>query len=253
MIINRPSMHTFLRRFLSWGITTVTINGIDANWATYNNATGEIGLNFETNSFADGIYYATLTYELAGGATTQIVSSTSYVVGHRNILMMIVDDWAIDASPLYNTNNNVFLPNMPNLKTLADNGLLFSRAYAQPVCSPTRATMMTGRQVFQHGIGIPGEEGAFSEGETTIPEAFTPYATASVGKWHWGGGDEFYGITGGGVQAYTNWSKNSNGSSTTVTNYSTSDQVDEAVKFIATNDAASTPWFMWAAFNAPPP
>ena len=154
---------------------------------------------------------------------------------------------------------------MPNLQTLADNGLLFSRAYAQPVCSPTRATMMTGRQVFQHNVGFPDESESFSEDEITLPEVFTsmgsPYAMASVGKWHLGGGDtgyadrggwdEFYGITGGGVSSYTSWEKNSNGSSATSTNYTTTDQVDETLTFIATQEVANTPWFMWVAFNAP--
>ena len=79
---------------------------------------------------------------LAVYANEQVERGTYKV--HANILLMIVDDWGIDASSLYNDDPSVFLAKMPNLQTLADEGLLFNRAYSQPLCSPTRATILTG-------------------------------------------------------------------------------------------------------------
>lgn len=180
-----------------------------------------------------------------------------------NILLMIVDDWGVDASARDNATPGGLFAKMPHMNQLADEGIRFTRAYAQPTCSPTRATILTGRQPWQHGVGSPSEAGNFSEDELTLPDIFSmtsaPHAMLSVGKWHLGGNDtgpmtrggwpEFYGITGGAVPNYSNWSKNSNGVAANSTTYTTTDQVNETVKFIETNEVAGTPWFAWVAFN----
>ena len=186
---------------------------------------------------------------------------------HANILLMIVDDWGTDRSPLDNSEPGAELPNMPNFSSLAASGLRFTRAYAQPVCSPTRATILTGRQPFQHKVSFPTEAGQFSGGsgidEITLPEIFSsegaPHQMLSVGKWHLGGNasgyadrggwPEFYGITGGGVPSYYTWTKNSNGVSANNTTYTTTDQVNHATEFILENSSTGTPWFTWVAFN----
>ncbi len=184
-----------------------------------------------------------------------------------NILLMILDDWGLDASPLDNTTPGAHLADMPNLKRLAEEGLRFTRAYAQPTCSPTRASILTGRQPFQTNVGSPTDANLFSNGqdEITLPEIFSvmgaPHALISVGKWHLGGRNEgygsrggwpeFYGINSGGVPDYFNWPKNSNGIIANTTTYTTTDQVSHAVAFIEDNDAVGRPWFAWVAFNAP--
>jgi arylsulfatase A-like enzyme len=179
---------------------------------------------------------------------------------------LIVDDWAIDSSPV--DNNTTLNPGtsyapMPNLETLAARGLRFTNAYAQPVCSPTRATILTGRYAFRHTVGWP--TGATLPAiELTLPEIFTAesssYDLATFGKWHLGGGStgpldlggwtEFAGILGGGVSNYTDWSKTVNGVTTNnVTTYTTTDQVNDAVSFIS--GQTTDPWFVWIGFNAP--
>lgn len=61
---------------------------------------------------------------------------------------------------------------------MAENGLLFRNAWAQPSCSPTRATILTGRYGFRTGIGkpIPHDLAAtapvLAASELTLPEAF---------------------------------------------------------------------------------
>ena len=78
-------------------------------------------------------------------------------VPQRNILLIIADDYGIDATRFYpKTDRRVTTPPAPatpNLTQLAAGGLLFRNARAQPSCSATRATIMTGRYGFRTGIG----------------------------------------------------------------------------------------------------
>ncbi len=185
----------------------------------------------------------------------------------NNVLLLIVDDWGIDSSPLDNSsveNPGTSFPPLPNLSALAEAGLRFTNAYAQPICSPTRATILTGRQPFRHGVGNPTSNSTLPAEELTLPEliaATSPdYGLGSFGKWHLGGGDtgpldlggwpNFAGILQGGVGNYEDWTKVKNGVSTdNFTTYTTTDQVNEAVQFIT--DQGDAPWFTWMGFNAP--
>ncbi|MEM1295256.1 MAG: sulfatase-like hydrolase/transferase [Verrucomicrobiota bacterium] len=76
----------------------------------------------------------------------------------------------------------------PHLDTMAANGLNLTRFYAQaPVCSPTRASVVTGRHHDRTGI-YTANKGHLRDGEFTIYEALTAegYATGHFGKWHMG-------------------------------------------------------------------
>ncbi|MDF1860342.1 MAG: sulfatase-like hydrolase/transferase [Verrucomicrobiales bacterium] len=224
-----------------------------------------IEIEVNTDSLADGSYPASATWP---GSITW--SGDYQLVKSPNILLLIVDDWGVDSSPIDNNatlNPGTTFATMANLSALAANGLRFTRAYAQPVCSPTRASLLTGRQAFRTGVGNPGD--LLDAAETTLPDAFTSasslYQLATFGKWHLGGNvngyntlggwTEFAGITGGGVpeqaDGYTNWTKNTNGTNAATTAYSTTDQVDDAKSFIDAREASSQPWFVWMGFNAP--
>lgn len=101
-----------------------------------------------------------------------------------NIVLLMTDDqgWGqtgYNGHPLLKT---------PNLDAMAANGLRFERFYAAaPVCSPTRASVLTGR--------TPDRSGVFSHGfalrlqERTLPAALKAagYATGHFGKWHLNG------------------------------------------------------------------
>lgn len=76
----------------------------------------------------------------------------------------------------------------PNLDAMAANGLNLTRFYAQaPVCSPTRASVVTGRHHDRTGI-YTANNGHLREGEYTLYEALAAegYATGHFGKWHMG-------------------------------------------------------------------
>lgn len=101
----------------------------------------------------------------------------------------------------------------PNINRIANEGALFTNAYMTgPVCSPSRAGLLTGRyqQRFGFGNNLPkGAKGGLSAEETTVATYLQAlgYRTGLVGKWHLGTGsayhpnrrgfDWFFGLLGG--------------------------------------------------------
>ena len=80
----------------------------------------------------------------------------------------------------------------PNLDTLAAGGAKFTQFYVQPMCTPTRAALMTGRYPFRYGlqtIVIPGPaDYGLDTNEWLLPQCLKEagYTTAIIGKWHLG-------------------------------------------------------------------
>ena len=76
----------------------------------------------------------------------------------QNVLFIIGDDIGIDPLGLYGLGPDP--PPTPTLDNLAANGVLFRNVWANPLCSPTRATLMTGRYSFRTGaatlVGLVG-------------------------------------------------------------------------------------------------
>lgn len=109
---------------------------------------------------------------------------TEQVNSHPNIILVMSDDqgWG-DVG--YNGNPVV---HTPNLDTMAAEGIRLDRFYsAAPVCSPTRASVLTGRHPFRYGIEWAGE-GHLPADELTIAEVLKSngYRTGIFGKWHVG-------------------------------------------------------------------
>jgi arylsulfatase A-like enzyme len=188
-------------------------------------------------------------------------------IGTNNILLLIADDYGMDSSRLYNANPAASLPPTPNLIALAQRGVLFRNAYATPLCSPTRACILTGQYGFRTGVGDvigTATDPAITPGHFTLPDAFAAnpaagYSLAQFGKWHLGSGPNapatragwphYAGALGGAVASYTNWTKTVNGVQTNnYTNYATSDVVNDAIAWIAAR--GTNKWFAWVAFNA---
>lgn len=101
-----------------------------------------------------------------------------------NILLIIADDIGADSFSLYSPADTA---PTPNIDAIANQGVRFTNAWSNPSCTPTRATILTGRYGFRTGIGAPGDQ--VRQNEFTIPNALSQagYATACFGKWHLGG------------------------------------------------------------------
>ncbi len=82
-----------------------------------------------------------------------------------NILVIIGDDMGIETLASFGVGTDT--PKTAALDALAERGVSFTNMWAQPVCSPTRATIMTGRYGFRTGVGGPTGDGD-ARGE--IPE-----------------------------------------------------------------------------------
>lgn len=185
----------------------------------------------------------------------------------RNLLLVVADDLGVDMLAAYGEGQD--LPFTPWIDQLAENGVLFRNAYANPVCSPTRAQLLTGRHGFRTGLGflIENSGSILPDSEITLPEAlklWSPfeYATGAFGKWHLAVGsqapaspqqqgfDDFIGALGnfGGTENYFDWTQYNNGLSAPSQNYATSEHVDQAVHWIQAQDK---PWLCYLALNAP--
>lgn len=123
---------------------------------------------------------ATVTPEITSSATPALADPP------RNVLLLVFDDLGVDSAECYASAANV--APMPNLAALCQSGMVFDRVWSNPTCSPTRATMLTGRYGFRTGIGQPvsrNDVGLRSD-EFTLPMALATegVASANIGKWH---------------------------------------------------------------------
>lgn len=188
----------------------------------------------------------------------------------RNVILIIADDLGTDYFGF--NEDHVDTVDVPNIRKLLSKGVRFKNLMSNPVCSSTRTTILTGRYSFRTGVGgIVGGTGGSNQidtSEMTIPKLlkmFNPaIAKADIGKWHLNqpnpainlqaplilGYDHFEGPFIGQLPSYTNWTKYTNGISSTVTNYATTENVNNAVSWLK-SISPSNPFFLWLAFNAP--
>ena len=178
--------------------------------------------------------------------------------GKPNILLIIADDMGLDATP--NFAEGTIKPNMPNLQALVNTGITFKNVWSYPVCSPTRASILTGKYGSKTGVLEVGN--TIPTTETSIQEFIdantsNSYASAIIGKWHLSnsatdpltmGVDYFAGLLNGGVQSYTNWNLTENEVTSNSTDYTTTKFTDLAIDWV---EKQTKPWFLWLAYNAP--
>jgi arylsulfatase B len=133
-----------------------------------------------------------------------------------------------------------------------------------PLCAPTRATIITGKYGEQTGVLNVQDQSTLALDEVTVFEYLeqvnSGYATGLIGKWHLGGqtstatdpNDQgvphYSGLLAGGVQNYSNWMQTTNGAQTTNTDYISRVLTDSAVAWIGRQ---TQPWFCWLAHVAP--
>jgi arylsulfatase A-like enzyme len=160
----------------------------------------------------------------------------------------------------------------PTLDRMARSGVRLEQFYAMPVCTPTRAALMTGRYPMryglQSGVNRPWSQWGLPVEERLLPQALkqADYHTAITGKWHLGhaqpaylptrrGFDHQYGEYCGAIDYFRHerdgghdWHRNDR--ALIEEGYSTELIGAEAARVIEGHDP-SRPLFLYVAFNAP--
>ena len=175
-----------------------------------------------------------------------------------NIVLILTDDqgWG-DLSISGNTNLST-----PNIDAIGNEGVVFDRFYVSPVCSPTRAEILTGRYHTRSGVYDTSEGGERIDlDETTIADVFKKagYATAAYGKWHNGmqppyhpnarGFDDFYGFCSGHWGNYFSPMLEHNGEIVTGNGFLVDDLTDHGIQFMEENK--DQPFFLYLPLNTP--
>ncbi len=161
----------------------------------------------------------------------------------------------------------------PSLDRLANEGTQLGRFYTTPICSPTRAALMTGRDPMKLGVAysvvLPWDNNGVHPDEHFMPQTFKAagYQTAMVGKWHLGhsqqtfhpnerGFEHFYGHLHTEVGYFPPFSNQGgkdfqrNGVSIDDQGYETYLLADEVNRFIRERDKEK-PFFVYLPFLAP--
>jgi len=193
-----------------------------------------------------------------------------------NILIVLADDIGIEQVGAFGVGANPAVT--PTLNRLAEEGVAFREAYAEPVCSSTRASLLTGRVPSATGVGsqVKFQDPGFELRDVpTLAHVLggAGYATAAFGKWHlnrWkgvgtkaplevGGFRRFEGIDtnllgpgpDGRELTYGSWYQNSNGQIARRDGYHTRAVFRDAIQALP---ELPEPWFVWlapAAAHAP--
>jgi arylsulfatase A len=178
-----------------------------------------------------------------------------------NIIVILADDLGYGDLGCYGS----AIPT-PNLDKMAQEGARLTRFYsASPVCSPSRASLMTGRYPVRTGVVnvlMPDSKVGLSSSETTIPRVLknAGYRTGCFGKWHLGnqpdfvpnshGFDEYYGVPYSNDMYPLPVLKNGDVVLKSCDQESLTDRfTDQAVDFIGRSKDA--PFFVYLAHTAP--
>jgi arylsulfatase A-like enzyme len=124
---------------------------------------------------------------LASLAAWSAAPAGSEEVRRPNLVILVADDLGYGDLGCYGH------PTIrtPNLDRMAAEGMKFTQHYAAPLCTPSRAALLTGRLPIRSGLNrvlFPTSGGGIPHGEITLAESLKArgYATMSVGKWHLG-------------------------------------------------------------------
>ena len=175
-----------------------------------------------------------------------------------NVILILTDDQGFgDLSITGNTNLST-----PNIDAIAQNGAMFDRFYVSPVCSPTRAEILTGRYHVRGGVYSTSAGGERLDlDETTVAQLFqnAGYKTAAYGKWHNGmqypyhpnarGFDEYYGFCSGHWGNYFSPHLEHNGRIVKGNGFVIDDFTEHAMHFIEENQ--ESPFFVYLPYNTP--
>jgi arylsulfatase B len=194
-----------------------------------------------------------------------------------NLLVLLVDDIGREKLAAEGIATGGDLPQTPVLDGVAEQSVRFVNAWATPLCTPTRATILTGRMPRQHGVGnilYPADRYPLPDEEVFLPQVLAqapdPVTSRMVGKWHLnvrdvGSAEDQPGLAGftswrgsngnlashfvqaPGRFGYLNWEYNVDGELSVQTEYATEVVVRDAVEALGTLEP---PWLLYVALNA---
>lgn len=261
-------------------------------WASFGASIGDPNYDPEVDMNGDGVVgapdlglFAQQPFGGPPGPSGLACAGATTPCPAQNILILIADDVGLDNVGVYGVDPNA--PETPEIDALAATGVRFTNAWGNPVCSPTRATALTGLFSFRTGIGaaIPGNDPTAFRLDPAHPSIArslkaTGYQTAAFGKWHLStsctvpgpcdgtvfdidhplemGFDYYEGPLGnlGGLSDYCNWPKvelvrNPDGTVTELQNGASSSYAptDTVQAAISRIGVMSEPWLAWVGFN----
>lgn len=175
-----------------------------------------------------------------------------------NVIVILTDDqgWG-DLS--YHGNTNL---STPNIDSIAHKGAVMKNFFVQPVCSPTRAELLTGQYFPRLGVYSTSAGGERMDlGVPTVAEVFknAGYATAAYGKWHNGtqppyhpnarGFEDYYGFCSGHWGSYFSPMLERNGELVKGNGFLVDDLFEHGMEFISKNN--EKPFLLYLPLNTP--
>lgn len=189
--------------------------------------------------------------------------------GPVNVLWIVADDMGYgDLSSTGRLNYST-----PHIDRIGREGVTMEKAYVYPVCTATRAAMLTGRSPQKYGLEgvlLPGYTAGLPSNSVTAAKEFkaSGYQTGLIGKWHLGdqpashpnaqGFDEFFGFLWGETGYYTHTKEvggvdeldfHQNGTTSDIKGYATDLYGSRAISFLQKN--RKRPFFLCLSYNAP--
>jgi arylsulfatase A-like enzyme len=225
------------------------------------------------------VYFALVVF----CCTYALLKADALTTKRPNIIFILADDLGWNDVSFHGSSQ---IPT-PHIDAIGQRGAYLNAYYTQPVCSPTRATLMTGRSVIRTGVYDPvleGNKGDLSLNFTMLPQLLKKfgYTNHMVGKWHLGMSSMKFTPLGRGFDTYTAgylagaedyWTHgHADGGNPTVLDfwngtepqygftcqradacpyrkYSTHVFAEEATRIIRGHEGDSNPFFMYLAFQ----
>lgn len=181
-----------------------------------------------------------------------------------NVLFILVDDMGYN-----DVSYNGSEISTPTIDRFASEGIQLDRNYVYPICSPTRAALLSGQNPLRYGVDAPMSDLKTMPTDIKLmPEYFKDlgYQTLMIGKWHLGlantdywpsarGFDYHYGFLAGWTDFYSHiyaggvdWQRN--GETVREEGHTTDLMTDDAIRLINEQDEEA-PFFMYLSYNAP--
>lgn len=179
-----------------------------------------------------------------------VLSLTTFAQSKTNIIYIMSDDHDADAISAYNKK----LISTPNIDRIANEGMLFNHCFVgNSICSPARATLLTGQH--SHKNGVRDNFTRFDSSKITMPKIFQEngYQTAIVGKWHlhsYPTGFDFWKILPGQGQYFDPSFISMNGDTIQQPGYASDVITDEAIAWLNRRDK-NKPFMLLLHHKAP--